>query len=213
MRLTTLALGAALLACGPALAQPTRHTFDLGVLYNSNRDALADGFTGAGVPPQASLEVGNSTALLLSYEFDATPSIGLQLSAGIGGSVTVDGAGSLAGAGTLFKAKPFSASGFVNYHFFDAANALRPFLGIGATYTSFSSIDSNTGQNVDMSNSFALAAQAGARYAFDRNWSMVFSLGLNWSKSDITLSGAAGTQKASLEFRPVVVGLAVGYSF
>ena len=42
---------------------------------------------------------------------------------------------------------------------------------------------------------------------------MVFSLGLNWSQSDVTFGGAGGTQKATLDLRPVVVGLAVGYSF
>jgi outer membrane protein len=213
MKRYALVLGAAVLACGPALAQESRNTLDLGVLYNSNRDALADGFSGTGVPAQASMDVGNSTGALLSYEFHATPNIGLQLSTGFGGSVTVDGAGSLAAAGALFKAKPFSASGFVNYHFFEPANALRPFLGIGANFTSFSGITSYTGQTVDMSSSWSLAAQAGARFAFDRNWSTVFSLGLNWSKSDVTLTDGAGTQRATLEFRPVVVGLAVGYSF
>lgn len=213
MNICTLALAAALLACGPAAAQQTRHTFDLGVVYNSYRDAQTDGFSGPGVPPQAFLDVGNSTGALLSYEFLATPNIGLQLTAGLGGSITVDGAGSLAAAGALFKARPFSASGFVNYHFFEPANALRPFLGIGANFTSFSGISSYTAQSVDLSNSWSLAAQAGARYAFDRQWSMVFSFGLNWSQSDVTFGGASGTQKATLDLRPVVVGLAVGYSF
>ena len=213
MRFITLALGAAVLACGPAGAQDTRHTLDLGVLYTSNRDSLVDGFSGTGVPAQASLDAGNSTGALLSYEFYALPNLGLQLNAGFGGSLTVDGAGSLAAAGALFKAKPLSVSGFVNYHFFDPANALRPFVGIGATYTSFSSIESYAGQNVDMSSSWALAAQAGARYAFDRNWSLGVSLGFNWSKSDISFSDAGGAQRATLEFRPVIVGLAVGYSF
>lgn len=213
MRFITLVLAAAVLASGPAGAQDARNTLDLGVLYTSNRDSLVDGFSGTGVPAQASLDAGNSTGALLSYEFYALPNLGLQLNAGVGGSLTVDGAGSLAAAGALFKAKPLNVSGFVNYHFFDPANALRPFLGIGATYTSFSSIESYTGQNVDMSSSWALAAQAGARFAFDRNWSLVVSLGLNWSKSDIAFNDASGTQKATLEFRPVVVGLAVGYSF
>jgi outer membrane protein len=213
MRCITLALGAVVLACGPAGAQDTRHTLELGVLYNSNRDSLVDGFSGTGVPAQASLDAGNSTGALLSYEFYALPNLGLQLNAGFGGSLTVDGAGSLAAAGALFKAKPLSVSGFVNYHFFDPGNALRPFVGIGATYTSFSSIESYAGQNVDMSSSWALAAQAGARYAFDRNWSLGVSLGFNWSKSDISFSDAGGAQRATLEFRPVIVGLAVGYSF
>ena len=213
MKIAALALSAAVLACSPAWAQQARNTLDLGVLYNSNRDSLVDGFSGTGVPAQASLDVSNSTGALLSYEFHALPNVGLQLSAGFGASITVAGAGSLAAAGSLFKAKPFSASGFVNYHFFDPANALRPFVGVGETYVSFSGIDSYTAQKVNMSNSWSMAAQAGARYAFDRNWSIVVSLGLNWSKSDIAFSDAAGTQKATLEFRPVIVGLAVGYSF
>ncbi len=213
MKPSTLALAAVVLASGPALAQQTRHTLDLGVVYNSYRDAQTDGFSGPGVPPQAFLDVSNSTGALLSYEFLATPDIGLQLTAGLGGSITVDGAGSLAAAGALFKARPFSATGFVNYHFFEPANALRPFLGIGANFTSFSGISSYTGQSVDLSSSWSLAAQAGARYAFDAHWSMVFSLGLNWSQSDVTFGGAGGTQKATLDLRPVVVGLAVGYSF
>ncbi len=144
MKLSTLALAAAVLACSPAWAQQARNTLDLGVLYSSNRDSLVDGFSGTGVPAQASLDAGNSTGALVSYEFYALPNVGLQLNAGFGGSITVDGACSLATAGALFKAKPFSASGFVNYHFFDPANALRPFIGIGATYVSFSGIDSYT---------------------------------------------------------------------
>jgi hypothetical protein len=75
------------------------------------------------------MEVGNSTGVLLSYEFHATPSIGLELSTGFGGSFTVDGAGSVAAAGALFKSETFSASGFVNYHFFGPGNALRRWRG------------------------------------------------------------------------------------
>lgn len=213
MRCATLALCAAAWAAAPAFAQDTRNTLDLGVLYNSNRDALVDGPTGTGVPARASMDVGNSTGVLLAYEFMATPNLGLQLSTGFGGSVTVDGAGSLGGAGRLFKADLFSATGFVNWHFFEPGNALRPFVGIGANFSAYSGIRSYTGQSVDLDDSWSIAAQAGARYAFDRNWSMMLSLGLNWSKSDVTFSGAGSTQKAQIEFRPVVVGLAVGYSF
>jgi outer membrane protein len=149
MRISTLALSAAVLACSTAWAQQARNTLDLGVFYNSNRDALVDGFSGTGVPSQASLDVSTSTGALLSYEFHALPNDGPQLNAGFDGSITVDGAGSLAAAGALFKAKPFSASGFVSYHFFDPANALRPFVGVGATYVSFSGIDSYTAQKVN----------------------------------------------------------------
>jgi len=213
MKTKCLAVCAAVLAGGLAQAQDTRHTIDLGVVFNNLGDARVDGPTGTGVPPQASMDVGNATAVLLNYEFYATPNVGLQLATGIGGSFTADGARSLASQGALFKADQFTANGFVNYHFFESGNALRPFLGIGVNYTGFYGLKSYKGQSVDMSNSWGLAAQGGVRYAIDRNWSLVATLGLAWVKSDLTLSDALSTQKANIDFRPVVLGLGVGYSF
>jgi outer membrane protein len=213
MKRSMAAIGMALCAGAPALAQETRNTIDLGVYYNYLGGVVVNDFNGAGVPPRSSLEASNVTAVLLSYEFQATPNIGLQLSTGIGGSFTMDGAYSLAALGSLFKADQFSANLFVNYHFFEATNALRPFLGLGASYTAFSNFRSYTGQSVDMSNAWSLAVQAGARYAIDRNWSIVGTLGATWPKSDIRLSNAAGTQTANVEFRPMVLTLGVGYSF
>lgn len=107
MNLCTLAFAAASLACGPALARHTGNPVDMGVLYSANCDSLVDG---TGVPPQASLDAGNRTGVLLSYEFHATPNLGLQRNTSLGGSRTVDGACSLAAAGALSKPKPFSAS-------------------------------------------------------------------------------------------------------
>ena len=213
MKRSMAAIGMALCAGAPALAQETRNTIDLGVYYNYLGGVVVNDFNGAGVPPRSSLEASNVTAVQLSYEFQATPNIGLQQSTGIGGSFTMDGAYSLAALGSLFKADQFSASGFVNYHFFEPANALRPFLGLGVTYTAFSGIRSYTGQSVDLSNEWSLSVQAGARYAIDRHWSVVGTLGTGWPKSDVTFSGAGGRQTAQLEFRPVVFTLGVGYSF
>jgi outer membrane protein len=207
------ALCLAALACAPALAQAQRSTIDLGVAYNYFGDTLVNGPTGGGAPALAAMDVSHVTAVMLNYEYRPTANLGLQLATSFGGTLNVDGAGSLAAQGRLFKARPYSATAFLNYHFFDEGNALRPFLGIGANFTGYSSVESYTGQAVDMSNGWSAAVQAGARYAFDSRWSLRVSLGMNWAKSDITLVGASGTQQASIEFRPVVFGLAVGYSF
>ena len=208
-----VALCLAALACTPALAQEKRSTIDLGVSYNRYGDAVITGPTGTGVPPLAAWEVGNVTAVMLNYQYQLTPNVGLQLATTWGGSFTASGAGSLAAQGALFKATPYSGTLFLNYQFFDEGNTLRPFVGLGANYTGFSSVKSTTGQNVDMGDSWSIAAQAGARYAIDRNWSIMVSLGLNWSKSDVTISDATGTQTGRIEFRPVIFGLGVGYSF
>lgn len=213
MKTATLVLCAAALACGVAQAQEKRNTVYLGVVFNNLGDATVDGPTGPGVPPLASLKIGSATALLLNYEFFLTPNVGLELATGIGGSTTVEAAGSIADRGRLFKADQFTATAFVNYHFFEPGNALRPFLGIGLNRTNFSGIKSYAGQEVQMSNSWGAALQGGARYAIDANWSLLGSIGLAWVRSDLSLSDATGTQLAKVDFRPAVLSLAVGYSF
>lgn len=214
MKIRTLAIGLLALSSLPALAQAGRSTIDLGGSYIRLGDAVVDGPTGAGAPALAGWDVGNRTAVMLNYEYRPWANVGLQLVTTLGGSFKVTGLGSLAAQGELFQATPYSATLLVNYHFFDEANALRPFLGIGANYTGFSSVQSTTaGQAVDMSSGFGLALQAGARYMFDKNWSVFGSLGLNWTKSDVTISGTGGPQTATIDFRPVTWSLGVGYSF
>jgi len=208
---TTLCLAA--MACVPALALAQRSTVDLGVAYNYMGSVVVEGPSGAGVPPRSSLEVGDATALMLNFEYRPTANLGLQLATSLGGTLKVDGVGGLAAQGRLFKATPYSLSALLNYHFFDEANALRPFLGIGVNFTGFSGITSYTGQSVDMSSSWSPAVQAGARYAFAPGWSLLFSIGLNWAETDVDFVSASATQQATLELRPVVFGLGVGYSF
>lgn len=213
MNIAGLLVGVAACACGLAQAQDKRSTVYLGVVFNNLGDATVDGFSGTGVPPRASLNVGSATAVLLNYEFLVTPNVGLELATAIGGSTTIEGAGSIANQGRLFKADQFSATAFVNYHFFEPTNALRPFLGIGLNRTTFSGIKSYSGQQVRMDNSWGAALQAGARYAIDSNWSFVGSLGFAWVRSDLSLTDAAGTQQAKVDFRPAILSLGVGYSF
>jgi outer membrane protein len=204
---------AALAAATQAQAQDTRHTIDLGLAYEYLGDATAEARSGSVVPGKRSMEFDDAYALLVRYEFALTPNIGLQLATSIGGSTTATGINGAAALGRLFKANLFSASGFVNYHFFEPTNALRPFLGVGLNYTAFSGVQSYAGQNVDIDNTWGLAAQAGVRYRIDRNWSVVGTLGTAWVKSDVSMSTAAGALRTEVDFRPVVVGIAVGYSF
>jgi outer membrane protein len=207
------ALCAAALSCAAAQAQDTRHTIDLGLAYDYLGDATADARSGSVVPGKRSMEFDDVYALLLSYQFALTPNVGLQLATSLGGSFTATGINGAAALGRLFKADLFSAAGFVNYHFFEPTNALRPFLGLGVNYTAFSGVQSYAGQNVDIDNTWGLAAQAGVRYRIDRNWSLVGTLGTAWVKSDVSMNTAAGALRTEVDFRPVVVGIAVGYSF
>jgi outer membrane protein len=202
-----------LLACGAAHAQATRHSVDIGVAYDFNGDAEVGDYSGGGVPAGASLDIGNRTALLLAYEWHPTPNLGLQVSASLGGSIDISGAGSVASVGPIGKADANAVSVFANWHFFDAGNALRPFLGIGVNYTNYSGFTSYLGGSGSLGSSWGPAAQAGVRYAIDRNWSIVGTLGLAWVKSDLAMADAGGSQQARIDVKPVVLTLAAGYSF
>lgn len=206
-------LCAAWLLAAAVSAQPSRNTVDLGIAAGYTGDATVKSFSGPGVPPGASLDTGNVTALMLSYEFLATPNVGVQLSAALGGSMSIDAGGTITAAGAIAKADVNAGTVFVNYHFFDASNALRPFLGIGINYTGYSGVTSYQSGPVSLGDAWGLAVQGGARYAFDEHWSLVGAIGLSRGKTDITIDSAAGPQQASLNLRPAVFSLGIGYSF
>ena len=109
------------------------------------------------MPPQSSLDVSHVTAVMLNFEFRPTANLGLQLATSLGGTLDVDGAGGLVAQVRIVKATPYSLAAFVNYHFFDEANALRPFLGIGANFTGCAGVDFCVGQAADMSSSWSPA--------------------------------------------------------
>ena len=94
-------LGATTLA-GNALAQA--NTVKAGLIYYQTH-AQTTGITGVGVPPGADAAVGNATTVLLSYEREVAPNIGVELVLGWPPTIKAHGAGTVPFLGEVLTAK------------------------------------------------------------------------------------------------------------
>jgi outer membrane protein len=97
----------------------------------------------------------------------------------------------------------------------------RPFVGLGINYTRFYDAESSASGNlasggptkIELSDSWGPAAQVGARYKLAENWSVIGTIAVARVKSDLTATTGSITRTTTIDFRPVVYTLAVGYSF
>jgi outer membrane protein len=202
------ALATPLLA-GHALAQS--NTVKAGVIYYQTH-AHTTGVTGLGVPAGADADVGNATTVLLSIEREITPNIGAELVLGWPPTIKAKGAGTVAFLGEVVSTKNVSPTLLLNYHFGDRSAQWRPYVGLGLNYTYFAEAKTPYGWDVNLSDSWGWAAQAGIDVAIDKQWGLFASVAKLKVKSDLVAIGAAVLQ-TTIDFRPVTYAAGVSYKF
>lgn len=171
------------------------------------------GITGIGVPAGADATTGNAVTLLVTYERMLTPNLGAELAVGIPPRVHADAAGSVAYLGDdILSAKNVAPTVFVNYHFGEAGNAFRPYLGAGVNYTRFTGIRSRLAPDVQMSDSVGWAVQAGIDYALGNDWGLFASVAALKVKTNLVASGSTVLQ-TTIDFRPIVYSFGAAYRF
>lgn len=209
----SLSLAAATLAAftlsGHALAQV--NTVKAGLIYYQTH-AQTTGITGIGVPPGADANVGNATTVLLSFEREVAPNIGVELVLGWPPTITATGAGTVPFLGEVLTAKNIAPTVMVNYHFGDRAAQWRPYLGLGINYTYFADAKTPYGWDVNLSSSWGLAAQAGIDVAIDKQWGLFASIAAIKVKTDLVAIGASVLQ-TTIDFKPVTYAAGVSYKF
>lgn len=225
--LPLVALGT-LLATGSAFAQ---YTVQLGVA-NVDPGANASPTTGSLTPPNAlSLNVKSQVTAFFSVSRAIDDNWDVQLALGAPPvhdiTLKVVNASSLPPSvasqngqkiGTVSQVAPTM---FANYKFGGAADAFRPFIGVGVNYTAFTDPKSNSlndsinggPTNSKLTDSWGLAAQVGAVYKLNGPW----SVSATWSTADVKTTLTTNTlgieRKTEIKFSPSVFILAVGYSF
>ena len=200
----------AALASAPAAAQS--NVFKLG-LTEYTTHSKSNGITGIGVPPGADAETGDATTVIFVYERMFTPNLGGEIVLGIPPRIKARATGSVAFLGDdVLSARNVSPTVLVNWHFGQPNDALRPYVGAGFNYTRFVSVKSRISDNVEMSDSFGWAVQAGADYAIRPNWGVFASVAALQTKSKIVASGTTVLQ-TEIDFRPIVYNLGVFYRF
>jgi len=110
---------------------------------------------------------------------------------------------------------------FLNYNFGDSSSALRPFVGVGVNYTKFDKRSSTSIGNslnggptdIQLSDSWGLAAQVGLDYRINDKWSIHGSVATARVKTTLTATTAGAARVMDITFHPVVLTVAAGYRF
>lgn len=186
--------------------------------------------------PGSGASVGSSDTLGLSalYYFDSNWAI--EGVFGLPPKFELQGEGSLGPLGQLGDAKQWSPSFLARYTFGNGNDALRPFVGLGATYVWYSDVNltpnlqnalgarlgrppGSTSTSAKLDNSFTAVLNAGVTWQFDKHWGLSFSVSYIPLKTTakLTTRNAAGTtigtSESKLKLDPIVTYLAATYRF
>jgi outer membrane protein len=223
MKMTQFSL-CAVLSLASFAAWGQQNTIKLGVAHldiRSQADNLSSNGPAFLTPQPAGLSVGDATTLLVSYIRKLDDHWDLDLEAGLPPSHDTNGVGTLAPFGVISKVKQAGPTLFINYNFGAPDSKFRPFVGLGINYTHFYDAESTASGNLasggptklELSDSWGPAAQIGASYKLAQNWSVIGSIAMAKVKSDLTATTGSIRRTTTIDFRPVVYTLAVGYSF
>lgn len=154
------------------------------------------------------LDAQNNTQLGLTLSYMVTDNWGLELLAATPFSHSVE-----MGGAEVAKIKHLPPSLMGQYYFGDAQSKVRPYIGAGINYTLFFDEQGRgalTGSNVELDDSWGLAAQAGLDMAINNNW---FVNGSVWYMDIDTDVSVDGTQVDRTSIDPVGLMVGLGYRF
>jgi len=193
----------------PAFAQS--QTLKGGVIrYDAN--SKTNGVTGIGIPGGADFVVGDATTLLLTYEYEIKPNVGIELVLGVPPKIKAKADASVAFLGEVLSARNVASALLVNYHFGQKGDALRPYIGLGINYTKFTNVSSPYGWDVKLRDSVGLVGQVGVDYALAPSWGLFASVARVDVKSKLVATGAVVLQ-STIDFRPMTYAAGAYYRF
>jgi len=132
------------------------------------------------------------------------------------------GNGAISGTGKLGRTKVLPATVFAQYRFGEAQAALRPYLGLGVTYSKFfknrstAALTAVTGGSpanpttAHIDNKWGFTAQVGFVWNFSERWFLDVAYYKSFLKTTAHLSSG---QSIGMRLNPNVVAVGVGYRF
>ncbi|MEJ5999432.1 OmpW/AlkL family protein [Paucibacter soli] len=215
-------LGAFLTCLAGASAAQT-HSIYLGGAHIDVR-AISTPLTHSSLP-DARLSVGDVDTLGFGYTYRFAPSWSAELALGLPPTHKVYGEGSLKPFGQISAVQQMPPSAFLNYHFGELLPKLHPFVGLGINYTRFpktrstasGDLASGGATDIKLKDSWGAAGHVGLTVQFDKNWSLVSTVAMAKVKSEVTAVSQTRegvvTRNSTIDFRPIVTTLSLGYSF
>ncbi|MEZ5582963.1 MAG: OmpW family outer membrane protein [Candidatus Competibacteraceae bacterium] len=149
-----------------------------------------------------------------------TDNVALELLGVIPTKHDISGEGTISALGRIGDAKVLPPTLSIQYHFMPTAE-IRPYVGAGINYTFFydegttSSLNNALGgkTDLDLDNSWGLAAQAGVDVVFKDNWFGSFTAWYVDIDTEATLRTNGVKRKVDVDIDPWVLMLSVGTSF
>jgi outer membrane protein len=189
-------------------------------VHSSSADLTSNG--PAFLTPQpAGLTVADASTLVFGYTRNLDANWSVEALLGVPPKHKVNGRGTLAPFGTISEIKQFAPTFMLNYNFGKPGDQWRPFVGVGVNYTHFYDSTSTAAGNlasggptkINLTNSTGLAGQAGVTYALTGPWSVTGSVAAAKVKTDLTASTGSIDRKTSIDLKPLVYTICVGYAF
>lgn len=164
----------------------------------------ADPFSGA---PTETPEVDDSTRPGATFVYMYTDNIGFEVLAALPFKHDI----STDNLGVIGETKHLPPTVSVQYYF-NPQSKVRPFVGLGLNYTTFfsSKTIAGLGGDLDLDDSFGLAAQLGIDYDLNEKWFLTADVRYINIETTATNSAAGSTD---VEINPTVVSVGVGYKF
>ena len=207
----TLCSLALLAVAANGAAQAQDNLFKVG-LTRYDTHSKTTGVVGPGIPAGADAETGDATTVIFVGERLLTPNVGVELVLGVPPKITAQATGSVAFLGEVLSARNVAPTLLFNWHFGQTGDTWRPYVGLGLNYTKFTDVQTPYGWDVQLSDSWGAAAQAGIDYAIDKRWGVFASVAVLKVKSDLVATGATVLQ-TTIDFRPIVYSAGVAYRF
>ena len=171
---------------------------------NVNPNDDSTGFTGA---PTVFPEVDSATSLGASFVYMIDNNLGFEvlLALPFTHDVTVDGMGKVG------ETKQLPPTFSIQYYFNPQSN-IRPYVGAGLNYTTFFSSETiaGLGGDLDLDDSFGLAAQVGVDIDLNEKW--FFTADIRYINIETTATiNAVGS--SDIDINPTVASIGIGYKF
>jgi outer membrane protein len=193
------------------------------VFYHAKADDLAGPYVPAGV----NFHVENLETIYVGYIRHLSTHFDFELALGAPPVTKTQGrgpatVGSVAYNGQVIStARWLAPTALVEYKFFDASAALRPFIGVGINYTNFYDRNSTAAGNaasggptkISLPSSIGPAATIGATYQFAPRWTATASYSASKVSSKLTADTAGVVRTSHIDFNPQALIVSVGYAF
>jgi outer membrane protein len=215
-----LAAGATLLAAGSAQAQSAGQAM-VKVGWNWIMPKVESGDLSPPSLPGTKIDIKSASAPIITLAYMFTDNMSMEFLGGLPYKHDIEGAGAIAGVGTIGTVHQISPTLLGQYRFLQPDAQFRPYVGIGVTYAVFydtegsSTLTAMTNPGgpptlIGGDHSWGGTGELGLTYKIDNAWFIDASVLKTFISTTTSLSTG---QSLTAKLNPVSANISVGYRF